>query len=126
MVFEGLFGRQRSLEADADASEQNPTPRRPVIGLALGGGAARGFAHIGILRVLLENGIVPDIIAGTSIGAVVGGCYAAGKLDDLEDWAKSLQPRRILGYLDISLAGSGLIGGERLGAQLSEEVSARS
>jgi NTE family protein len=122
LVFEGLFGRQRSLEADADASEKNPAPRRPVIGLALGGGAARGFAHIGILRVLIENGIVPDVIAGTSIGAVVGGCYAAGKLDDLESWAKDLQPRRILGYLDISLGGSGLIGGERLGAQLSENL----
>lgn len=122
MVFEGLFGRQRSLEADADASEKNPAPRRPVIGLALGGGAARGFAHIGILRVLIENGIVPDVIAGTSIGAVVGGCYAAGKLDELEEWTKTLQPRRILGYLDISLGGSGLIGGERLGAQLSENL----
>ena len=93
-MFEGLFGRQRSLEADADASEKNPAPRRPVIGLALGGGAARGFAHIGVLRVLIENGIVPDVIAGTSIGAVVGGCYAAGKLDELESWAKDLQPRR--------------------------------
>ena len=54
-MFEGLFGRQRSLEADADASEKNPAPRRPVIGLALGGGAARCFAHIGILRVLIEQ-----------------------------------------------------------------------
>src|SRR5690242_19822010 len=54
LVFEGLFGRQRSLETAADASEKNPAPRRPVIGLALGGGAARGFAHIGIIRVLVE------------------------------------------------------------------------
>jgi NTE family protein len=122
LVFEGLFGRQRSLETAADASEKNPAPRRPVIGLALGGGAARGFAHIGILRVLIENGIVPDVIAGTSIGAVVGGCYAAGKLDELETWARTLQPRRILSYLDISLGGSGLIGGERLGASLTENL----
>lgn len=122
MVFEGLFGRQRSLEADANASERNPAPRRPIIGLALGGGAARGFAHIGIMRVLLKHGIVPDVIAGTSIGAVVGGCFAAGKLDALEEWAMSLQPRRIFGYLDISLGGSGLIGGERLNAQLAENL----
>lgn len=122
MVFEGLFGRQRSLEADANASERNPAPRRPIIGLALGGGAARGFAHIGIMRVLLKHGIVPDVIAGTSIGAVVGGCFAAGKLDELEEWAMSLQPRRILGYLDISLGGSGLIGGERLNAQLAQNL----
>jgi len=60
--------------------------RRPVIGLALGGGAARGFAHIGILRTLAANGIVPDVVVGTSIGAVVGGLHAAGRLDTLEEW----------------------------------------
>src|SRR5438270_4299590 len=84
--------------------------RRPVIGLALGGGAARGFAHIGIIRTLLANGIVPDVVVGTSIGAVVGGLYAAGRLDTLEEWGRSLQGmRNILGYLDIRLNGSGLI-----------------
>ena len=92
--------------------------RRPVIGLALGGGAARGFAHIGILRTLIAHGIVPDVVVGTSIGAVVGGAYAAGNLDTLEDWARSLQPRNIFGYLDIRLNGSGLIGGAKLAAQL--------
>src|SRR3954464_5397075 len=90
--------------------------RRPVIGLALGGGAARGFAHIGIIRTLLANGIVPDVVVGTSIGAVVGGLYAAGRLDTLEEWGRSLQGmRNILGYLDIRLNGSGLIGGEKSG-----------
>ena len=76
--------------------------RRPVIGLALGGGAARGFAHIGIVRTLLAHGIVPNVVVGTSIGAVVGGCYASGQLDRLEEWARSLQPRNIFGYLDIA------------------------
>lgn len=122
MVFEGLFGRQRNPESAASASDASLPPRKPVIGLALGGGAARGFAHIGILQVLVQNGIVPDIIAGTSIGAVVGGCYAAGKLDDLEQWARSLHPRRVFGYLDITLGGSGLIGGERLASQLLESL----
>ena len=65
--------------------------RRPVIGLALGGGAARGFAHIGILRTLIAHGIVPNVVVGTSIGAVIGGAYAAGHLDTLEEWARSLQ-----------------------------------
>jgi NTE family protein len=65
--------------------------RRPVIGLALGGGAARGFAHIGVLRTLIAHGIVPDVVVGTSIGAVVGGAYAAGHLDTLEQWARGLQ-----------------------------------
>ena len=92
--------------------------RRPVIGLALGGGAARGFAHIGIVRTLMAHGIVPNVVVGTSIGAVVGGAYAAGHLDTLEEWARSLQPRNILCYLDIRLNGSGLIGGAKLAAQL--------
>ena len=92
--------------------------RRPVIGLALGGGAARGFAHIGILRTLLAYGIVPHVVVGTSIGAVVGGAYAAGHLDTLEEWARGLRPRNIFGYLDIRLNGSGLIGGTKLAAQL--------
>jgi NTE family protein len=92
--------------------------RKPVIGLALGGGAARGFAHIGILKTLIAHGIVPDVVVGTSIGAVVGGAYAAGHLDRLEEWARTLQPRNILGYLDIRLNGSGLIGGTKLAAEL--------
>ena len=96
--------------------------RRPVIGLALGGGAARGFAHIGILRTLLAHGIVPNVVVGTSIGAVVGGAYAAGQLDTLEQWARGLQPRNILGYLDIRLNGSGLIGGDRLASQLEAAI----
>jgi NTE family protein len=96
--------------------------RRPVIGLALGGGAARGFAHIGIVRKLIAHGIVPEVVVGTSIGAVVGGAYAAGHLDKLEDWARSLQPRNILGYLDIRLNGSGLIGGDRLATELEAAI----
>ncbi len=92
--------------------------RRPVIGLALGGGAARGFAHIGIVRTLIAHGIIPNVVVGTSIGAVVGGAYAAGHLDTLEEWARRLQPRNILSYLDIRLNGSGLIGGDKLALQL--------
>ncbi|WP_375789281.1 patatin-like phospholipase family protein [Bradyrhizobium sp. Pha-3] len=94
------------------------TVRRPVIGLALGGGAARGFAHIGIIKTLLAHGIVPNVVVGTSIGSVVGGAYAAGHIDKLEQWARSLQPRSVLGYLDIRLNGSGLIGGTKLAAEI--------
>jgi len=92
--------------------------RRPVIGLALGGGAARGFAHIGIIKTLVAHGILPNVVVGTSIGAVVGGAYASGQLDGVEAWARSLQPRNIFGYLDIRLNGSGLIGGTKLAAEL--------
>lgn len=103
------------------------------IGLALGGGAARGWAHIGVLKALQAAGIKPDIVAGTSIGAVVGGCYAAGHLDDIERFALELTPRRIFGYLDFNLAGNGLIGGQRLcerldkhlGSKLIEELDTR-
>jgi NTE family protein len=98
------------------------TTRRPVIGLALGGGAARGFAHIGMLRTLIAHGIVPNVVVGTSIGAVIGGAYAAGQLDKLEEWARSLQPRNIFGYLDIRLNGSGLIGGSKLAAELESSM----
>jgi NTE family protein len=95
----------------------------PSFGLALGGGAARGFAHIGVLRTLLAKGIVPEVVTGTSIGAVVGGCYAAGRLDDLEHWARNLTRRRVFGYLDISFSGAGLIGGDRLARQLDTALA---
>jgi NTE family protein len=84
------------------------------IGLALGGGSARGWAHIGVLRALHEAGICPDIVAGTSIGAVVGGCYVAGELEALEQFARELTRRRVLGFLDFNFSGSGLITGQRL------------
>ena len=87
---------------------------RGKVGIALGGGAARGWAHIGVLRALAQVGVVPDIIAGTSIGAVVGGCFAAGRLDELEGFARDLTKRKIFGYLDFNLSGSGLITGQRV------------
>jgi len=119
VVFEGLFARARTGDRAAEASTQpQPTSVRPTIGLALGGGAARGFAHIGVIRTLEAHGIVPDVIVGTSIGAVVGGCYAAKEMDNLDKWARTLTVRGVLGYLDISLSGSGLIGGGHLAAQL--------
>lgn len=96
----------------------------PLLGLVLGSGAARGFAHIGVLQVLTEHGIVPDIVIGTSMGALVGGCYATNRLDALESWARSLTMRRIIGYLDVRFGGSGLIGGGRLASKLHESIGA--
>jgi NTE family protein len=120
-VLEILMGRGQNGANGRDKPGLGSV-RRPIIGLALGGGAARGFAHIGILRTLLAHGIVPNVVVGTSIGAVVGGSYAAGHLDTLEEWARSLQPRNILSYLDIRLNGSGLIGGNKLAAQLEASL----
>ncbi len=119
LVFEGFFAHKRSGDRAAEATTQAAADvTRPTIGLALGGGAARGFAHIGVMRTLIKHGIVPDVIVGTSIGAVVGGCYAAQQLDTLEEWARTLNVRSVLSYLDISLSGSGLINGKHLAARL--------
>jgi len=99
------------------------TGKTPPLGLALGGGVARGWAHIGAIRALIEAGIRPDIIAGTSIGAVVGGAYLAGRLDVLERWARSLDRRRMLSYMDIRFGGGGLMRGERLTRVLNRYLS---
>jgi NTE family protein len=119
------------LTTDPPQSIEPPAPSTPVretqrikLGLALGGGAARGWAHIGVLRALEEVAIYPDIIAGTSIGAVVGGCYAAGKLGDITDFALELTPARVLALLDVHV-GSGLISGDRLGRRLAESLDGR-
>jgi len=95
---------------------------KPKIGIALGGGAARGWSHIGVLKALAKAGLEPDIIAGTSIGAVVGGCYAAGELEALEEFARKLTRRRIFGFLDFNFGGTGLLNGQRLGSRLERHL----
>lgn len=110
-----------SLAAPQEAPQ--PPPLKSPIALALGGGAARGWAHIGVLRALDEAGIEIGMIAGTSIGALVGGCYLAGKLDELEDFARSLTKRRIFNLLDIRLRGNGLFGGMKLTARMQEHLA---
>jgi NTE family protein len=87
--------------------------RRPNLGIALGSGSARGWAHIGVLRALAERGIAPDFIAGCSMGAMVGAACAAGRLEELEVWALSLDWKGVVGLLDLGLRG-GLIKGDRL------------
>jgi NTE family protein len=106
----------RKLEADP--SPGGGRPRRAKVGLVLGAGAARGWSHIGALRELDALGLKLDVIVGSSIGTLVGGCYAAGRLDMLEAFARSLTRRRVLGLLDFSFTGSGLIGGQRLRTRL--------
>lgn len=93
------------------------------LGIALGGGAARGWAHIGVLKTLMAAGLAPEIVVGTSIGAVVGGCYIAEKLPQLEDFARSLTRRGVFGFLDFSFAGSGLITGQRLCNELDHHLT---
>lgn len=121
-----LRGRPDLREANGPASAGGLTaaeaPRSTGIALALGGGCARGWSHIGVLRALDEAGIEISMIAGTSIGALVGGCYLAGKLDQLEEFARSLTKRRIFGLLDLNLRGNGLFGGMKLDARLREHL----
>jgi NTE family protein len=96
--------------------------KKAIVGLALGGGAARGLAHIGVIEALTEAGLEPQIIAGTSIGAVAGGFYAAGQLDQLHSFAEGLTLRRLLRYLDVSLTGSSLMKGKRLEKTLASHI----
>ncbi len=83
------------------------------IGLALGSGVARGWAHLGVLKAIDRLGLVPDVVAGSSIGALVGGFYLAGHADALEEWARGLTTLKMLRYLKLPLNG-GMISGSRL------------
>ncbi len=84
------------------------------IGLALGSGAARGWAHIGVIQGLAGNGIHPDIVCGTSVGALVGCAYVAGQMDALEQWLRTLNRATVAKFLDLSLKSGGLIAGKRI------------
>ncbi len=95
------------MRPDADSK------RLPVVGLALGSGSARGWAHIGVIRALEDSGIRPDVVCGTSIGAVVGAAYVAGELDNLEKWALALRRRDVAALMDVG-PGLGLLRGQRL------------
>lgn len=84
------------------------------IGIALGSGVARGWAHIGVLRALERLGIKPDVVCGTSIGALVGGVYLGGRLDELETWARALNKLKLTRLFDFQLGRGGLIAGRRI------------
>ncbi|WP_087069127.1 patatin family protein [Cyanobium sp. NIES-981] len=94
------------------------------VGLALGSGGARGWAHIGVIRALQEEGIGISGIAGASIGALVGAIHCAGELDDLEDFVRDLCWRDLLTYFDMVFPSSGLLDGNRVYELLSEHMQA--
>lgn len=102
-----MAGKRRQSTAATTAT------RPPCVGLVLGSGSARGWAHIGVIRALEEAGIRPDLVCGTSVGALVGAAYAAGELDKLEDWLRGLDVREVLSFVDVGLGG-GMLKGERL------------
>jgi len=87
--------------------------RKPRIGLALGSGSARGWAHVGVIRALEQAGIKPDFVCGTSVGALVGAAYAAGELDSFEAWLRELGITGVISLMDVGMNG-GMIKGKRL------------
>ncbi len=95
----------------ADSLVTAPGGKR--VGLALGGGAARGWAHVGVIRALERSGIRPDLVCGTSIGSLVGAAYAAGELDRFEQWVLGMRIADVVGFLDLSFGG-GLLKGDRV------------
>lgn len=96
----------------------------PTIGVALGGGAARGWAHLGVLKALAARGVVPDVVSGASIGALVGAGLASGRLDALQAWVLELRRMDVLKLLDASLGG-GVIEGSRVMRAIEEVISDR-
>ena len=124
----GLAGCQTPPQPSAPVASQPPPappapPRPPRLGLALGGGAARGFAHIGVIQVLEEAGIRPDLVVGTSAGSLVAALYAAGRTGaELAALAQSMDEGAIT---DWSFPGRGLIRGEALARYVREQTAQR-
>jgi NTE family protein len=85
-----------------------------TLGLALGSGAAHGFAHIGVLRALGEMGYKPDVIAGTSVGAIIGAAYLTGEIDNIQALAQQTGLVGILGYIDVTFSRGGLVVCEKM------------
>jgi len=95
----------------------------PKIGLALGSGSARGWSHIGVIRGLQEAKINIDIVCGSSIGAFVGGAYAAGQLDRVEEIIRGLSWSEFLRFMEIPIPRSGLIDGDKIAEYMREKLS---
>jgi NTE family protein len=99
-----------------------PEAKKPIIALVLGGGAARGWAHIGVIHELAEMGIRPDMVVGTSVGAVVGGAYASGNLGQFEEWISGLGRVDIIRLLDAKMTGGGFLQGKSLMAAIEKRI----
>lgn len=96
---------------------------RRNVTLVLSGGGARGIAHIGVIEEIEQRGFHINSIAGTSMGALVGGIYALGKLPEFKAWLYTLGRRKIIGLLDFTFSNQGLIKGNRILSELKEFVS---
>lgn len=92
----------------------NKESASPIIGLALGAGASRGWSHIGVIKALLAEGIEPDVVCGTSVGAIIGASYVAGNMQKLEDWVLGSSRSDVLRFFDIKFSQSGFVDTSRL------------
>jgi len=120
-------------DSDNDNDNKSPPHVRPVpekkkrqggkIALALGSGSARGWAHIGVIRAMHDAGIIPDIICGSSIGALVGASYVNGRLADLEKWAIALTRWKMVRFVDVSFSSGAVLDGVRLREELSDVIA---
>lgn len=99
--------------------------KRKTVSLVLGSGGARGLAHIGVIQVLEEKGYEITSIAGCSIGALIGGIYAAGKLDEYENWVRNVTKLDMVNMVDIAWEGGGLVKGDRIIAKMIKLVGDR-
>ncbi len=118
----GLFDRKKPAVGDAPPPPppEPPVSTRPKVGLALGSGVARGWGHIGVLKALHNLGLKPDVIAGSSVGALVAGAYLVSRLDVLEEWCRDLNKLRIVRLLDFKIRSGGLVGGNKLVDEMLE------
>jgi NTE family protein len=107
--------QNEEVASDAEVGEARPRGSAPTrVALALGSGGARGYAHIGVIEALRARGYDVVGISGSSMGAMVGGLQAAGRLDEFTEWAKSLTQRTILRLLDPSLTAAGVLRAEKI------------
>ncbi|QEE23205.1 serine protease [Rhodanobacter glycinis] len=111
-----------SNDTTLPALTDSDAPRKPTVALALGAGGAKGLAHIGVIEELTAQGFQITAIAGCSMGALIGGIYATGKLDVYRDWVTTLAKLDVLKLVDWTLRGGGLIKGEKIIGTLLEMI----
>ena len=115
---------KENLNAETQVASSSSPNSKPVykgkIAIALGSGSARGWAHIGVLKALKNEGIEADIVCGSSIGAIVGAAYSHDKLDELEAWAISLNRWKLLRFLDPTFSGGSVVRAKKIRDELSE------
>lgn len=109
-------------DARKNTMNQKTLMKKPRIGLALGSGSARGWAHVGVLHALSELGLEPDVIAGASVGSLVGAARASDQMDTLEAWIRSLTKRDVWSLLDATFRHGGMIRGNKLMHAIGQQI----